>query len=178
LPCLVSDVLGLPNVRWNLCKNHAPDLDRTASEARGSLALIPSTCVALARMRIGSPRPPPKRSVAFPNTHGFYSCFFSKVLLWLLRAETAFFPCFFLPPPPLSGQTPAPAGSTTAPISVGYPLGAESFVLWGMTFGVVSQLAVAGGGAAFAHQGPPPYFRQVCPKLFRRAAFFYLVGSL
>lgn len=34
--------------------------------------------------------------------------------------------------------------------------------MWGMTFGVVSKLAVAGGGAAFAYQGPP-YYRQVCP---------------
>lgn len=92
------------------------------------------------------------------NSAPFLFRFVWKVLLWLLRAETAFFPCFFLPPPPLSGQAPPPAGSATAPISIAYPLGAESFVMWGMTFGVVSKLAVAGGGAAFAYQGPP-YFR-------------------
>lgn len=79
--------------------------------------------------------------------------------MWLLGAETIFFPCFFLHPPPLSGHAPA-TDPAVAPTAIEYPLGATTFVLWGLTFGVVSELAVAGGGRAFAYQGPP-YFRYV-----------------
>lgn len=78
--------------------------------------------------------------------------------MWLFGAETIFFPCFFLPPPPLSGLAPTPSDSAAPPTSVKYPLEATTFVMWGLTFGVISDLAVAGGGRAFAYQGPP-YFR-------------------
>lgn len=83
--------------------------------------------------------------------------------MWLFGAETAFFPCFFLPPPPSSGQAPLvhDPPPAAAPTSVEYPLEATTFVMWGFTFGRVSELAVAGGGRAFAYQGPP-YFRYVC----------------
>lgn len=94
--------------------------------------------------------------------------------MWLFRAETIFFPCFFLPPPPLSGQAPVP-DAALAPTSVKYPLEATTFVVWGLTFGVISDLAVAGGGRAFAHQGPP-YFRCVRPNTWSCLCFTFAWG--
>eukprot|EP00752_Nemacystus_decipiens_P014755 g13137.t2 len=93
-----------------------------------------------------------------------------KALMWLLRAQNLFFPAFFLPPPPLSGQAPVP-DSAMGPTSIKYPLEATAFVMWGLTFGVISDLAVAGGGRAFAYQGPP-YFR------FRSLGADFLVRSI
>ncbi|CAM9269204.1 unnamed protein product [Ectocarpus fasciculatus] len=81
-----------------------------------------------------------------------------KALMWLFGAKTAFFPCFFLPPPSLSGHQSLVDDSTIDdPTPVEYPLDAKTFVMWGLTFGVVSDLVVAGGGRGFGYQ--PPYFR-------------------
>lgn len=111
-------------------------------------------------------------ALSFPNT--LFYVLLSKALMWLFGAETVFFPCFFLPPPPLSGQAPVPH-STVAPTSVEYPLEATTFVVWGLTFGVISDLAVAGAGRAFAYQGPP-YFRYVRP--YTRARGLVTLGCL
>ncbi|CAM9922570.1 unnamed protein product [Scytosiphon promiscuus] len=92
-----------------------------------------------------------------------------KVLMWLFRAETVFFPCFFLPPPPASGWPPLQDCAASS-IPMEYPLNETTFVMWGLTFGVVSNLVVTGGGRPFACQGPP-YFR------FRGKAADFLVGS-
>lgn len=107
----------------------------------------------------------------------------------LLGVETIFMPCFFLPPPPHLPQNtnesqtatppdasaaasseaipPEPGVSTithcdaAAPgIAIDDPHDARLFVLWGLTYGVVSDLVEAGNGKAFALNGPP-YFRQV-----------------
>ncbi|CAN0043710.1 unnamed protein product [Ectocarpus sp. 6 AP-2014] len=83
-----------------------------------------------------------------------------KGLMWLFGANTVFFPCFFLPPPSVSGQQQSLVDDSTidVPTPVAYPLDAKTFVMWGLTFGVVSDLVVAGGGRGFAHR-QPPYFR-------------------
>lgn len=107
----------------------------------------------------------------------------------LLGAETVYMPCFFLPPPPYLSQNtnasqmstppnssaaapsevvPPEPGVSTIPryataasgIATDDPHDARSFVLWGLTYGVVSNLVVAGGGEGFALKGPP-YFRRV-----------------
>lgn len=83
--------------------------------------------------------------------------------MWLLRAETAFFPCFFLPPPPSYENTATRRHACTTPTED--PRDPNTFVLWGLTFGVVSDLAVAGGGRPFAYQAPP-YFRLVWGGVF------------
>eukprot|EP00752_Nemacystus_decipiens_P014754 g13137.t1 len=67
-------------------------------------------------------------------------------------------------------KAPVP-DSAMGPTSIKYPLEATAFVMWGLTFGVISDLAVAGGGRAFAYQGPP-YFR------FRSLGADFLVRSI
>lgn len=79
----------------------------------------------------------------------------SQALLGVFRADTLFFPCFFLPPPPLHRGHPSPSSTVNVD-----PRDPDTFVLWGLTFGIVEYLSVAAGGRPFAYQ-KPPYFRSV-----------------
>ncbi|CAM9721356.1 unnamed protein product [Discosporangium mesarthrocarpum] len=78
-----------------------------------------------------------------------------EVVLWCLRLENVHFPCFYLPPPP---GAPAFLSSHS---QQGIALAGEGpgFVLWGLTFWIVSDLVVSGGGRPFARSPPSFKFR-------------------
>lgn len=128
---------------------------RYCSEADFVFRCFPWICCVVIPPR--ALKPSPNRVFSLSNVLLLFDSSPKKALMWLFRAETIFFPCFFLPPPPPLGQARVPDSAST-PTSVKYPLEATTFVMWGLTFGVISDLAVAGGGRAFAYQGPP-YFR-------------------
>ena len=100
-----------------------------------------------------------------------------QALARLFGAETLFFRCFYLPPPPLF-QSRAIPGDTTlasthindsqdastsiinspdASTSINGSPDAKAFVLWGLTFGVISDLIVAAGGRTLAFEDPPNF---------------------
>ncbi|CAN0149487.1 unnamed protein product [Ascophyllum nodosum] len=93
-----------------------------------------------------------------------------KVLLRLLQADIVFFPCFRLPPPPFhrkhtagavvpgAGEAPPASTLSAACFLIEDPGDPDTFVLWGLTFGIVANLTVAAGGRTFTYQ-KPPYFR-------------------
>lgn len=130
-----------------------------------------------------------------------------KALARLFGAETLFFRCFYLPPPPqlqpraVPGNAPLASahindspdastgvnGSPDASTRINDALDAKSFVLWGLTFGVVSDLVVAAGGRTLAFEDPPNFrfhskgmdflFRSYYKVTERGAALIGSIGS-
>lgn len=80
-----------------------------------------------------------------------------QVMMRLFNAEIAYFPCFFLPPPPLREGEIALRDTSTATVPSKEVRDTNAFVMWGLTFGVVSNLVVAAGGCAFAYPAPPHF---------------------
>jgi 8-oxo-dGTP pyrophosphatase MutT (NUDIX family) len=60
-----------------------------------------------------------------------------------LRLHTVYFPCFYLTPPSITDST---GSSTTGSSDTSSSSAAESWVIWGLTFGMLSDLVECAGG--------------------------------